>query len=123
MPSPYQKPYPKATNWRTLGLLTIIYAMSTITLRPDLDEKFNYGLAGLGAVSFVFVEGASLIRGAQRSYERPRDEEGYRADYEFVTHTMKALAGVLFFGAAFGDVQVARMVPVIYGVGALLDRS
>jgi hypothetical protein len=103
--------------------MAIIYAIHTIILELGADDNFNYGLAGLGSISYVFVEGASLIRKAQDSYVLPRDEEGYRADYDFVTYPLKALAGVLYFGAAFGDVHVARMVPVLFGISTLMNRS
>jgi hypothetical protein len=122
MPS-LQKPFPESTDWRTFGLMAIIYAIPAIILRLDVGDQFNYAMAGLGAVSYVFVEGASQVRRAQRSYELPRNEKGYRADWDFVTCPMKALAGFLYFGAAFGDVQVARMVPVHFGLSALLSRS
>jgi undecaprenyl pyrophosphate phosphatase UppP len=117
---PVQEPSPKASDWRTYGLMAIIYAIPTIILGLDAHDKFNFGLAGLGAVSYVFVEGASLIRMAQRSYELPRDVKGYRADYEFVVHAMKALAGFLWFGAAFGDVRVALMVPFMFGASFIM---
>jgi hypothetical protein len=117
---PLQKSSFRASDWRTFGLMAIIYAILTIILRLDAHDKFNYGLAGLGAVSYVFVEGASLIRMAQRSYELPRDDKGYRADYEFVVHAMKALAGLLYFGAAFGDVRVALMAPFMFGASFIM---
>jgi hypothetical protein len=117
---PLQESSPRATDWKTFGLMAVIYAIPTTILRLNTDDNFNYGLAGLGVVSYIFVEGASLTRKVRSSYQLPRDEEGYRADYEFVAYATKALAGVLFSGAAFGDVQVARMVPFILGASFII---
>jgi hypothetical protein len=100
--------------------MALIYAVPTSTLSLNPNEKFNYGLAGLGAVSYVFVEGADLIREAQRSYTRPRDEEGYRVDLDFVTYTTKALSGILLFGIAFGSIEVARKIPMLLGFSAII---
>jgi hypothetical protein len=100
--------------------MALIYAVPTSTLSLNPNEKFNYGLAGLGAVSYVFVEGANLIREAQRSYNRPRDEEGYRVDLDFVAYTTKALSGISLFGIAFGSVEVARKLPILLGFSAII---
>jgi hypothetical protein len=120
MPPPSQKPFLKSINWRTFATMALVYAIPTSTLSLNPNEKFNYGLAGLGAVSYVFVEGADLIREAQRSYTLPRDEDGYRVNLEFVPYTTKALSGILLFGIAFGSVEVARKVPILLGFSFII---
>jgi hypothetical protein len=120
MPSASGKAFPKSISWRTFALMAVIYAIPTSTLTLNPDDKFNYGLASLGAVSYVFVEGADLIREAQRSYTLPRDEEGYRVNLEFVPYTTKALSGILLFGIAFGSVEVARKLPILLGLSSII---
>jgi len=110
--------YPEGINWRTLASMAIIYVIPA-TLSAESKAEFNYGLAGLGAISYILVEGAYLIREAQRSYALPRDDDGYRADYDFVGHGMKAVSGILLFGLAFGKVEAARRV---VDVGMTLGR-
>jgi hypothetical protein len=101
------KPFPPGLNGRTLTLMAIIYAVPASTMTAKLDDEFNYGMAGLGAISYLVVEGVSLIREAHRSYVQPRDDEDYRVDYEFVPYAMKALSGIVLFGLAFGKVDIA----------------
>jgi hypothetical protein len=87
--------------------MAIIYAVPASTMTAKLDDEFNYGMAGLGAISYLVVEGVSLIREAHRSYVQPRDDEDYRVDHEFVPYAMKALSGIVLFGLAFGKVDIA----------------
>ena len=102
-PDPLLKPF----NWRTLTLMAMIYAIPA-SLIANSDDNINYSVAVLGAISYLVVEGAFLLREAHKSYALPRDAEGYRANYHFAAYTMKALSGMVLYGAIFGTVEVAR---------------
>lgn len=112
------KPFPPGLNWKTLTLMAIIYAVPASTMNAKLDDEFNYGMASFGVISYLFVEGASLIREAHRSYTLSRDEKGQKVDYEFVPYAMKALSGIAMFGLAFGKVDIAlKAVKIVEVLG------
>ena len=46
--------------------MAIIYAVPALALSAKSNDEFNYGMAGVGAISYAFVEGAFLIREARK---------------------------------------------------------
>ncbi|KAK5999453.1 hypothetical protein QM012_005454 [Aureobasidium pullulans] len=101
---PPPKPLPSGMNIRTLAMMAVVYVVIAATLTTKPDQDFSYSTASVGVISYLIVEGASLLSEAVRVYSLAHDGNGPPAYMGYLT---KTLAGMIIFGGAFGRVDVA----------------
>ncbi|KAG9606071.1 hypothetical protein KCU77_g452, partial [Aureobasidium melanogenum] len=106
---PPPKPLPAGMNVRTLGMMAMVYVVVAATLSAKPDQDFSYNTAIVGALSYIIIEGASLISEAVRLYSIPiaDGQDGARPHPAYMGYLTKTLAGMIIFGGAFGRVDVA----------------
>lgn len=85
-------------------MMAVVYVVVAATLTAKPSESFNYGTASVGVISYLIVEGASLLSEAVRVFSIAHDGNGPPAYLGYLT---KTLAGMVIFGGAFGRVDVA----------------
>ncbi|KAG9694174.1 hypothetical protein KCU95_g5894, partial [Aureobasidium melanogenum] len=103
------KPLPAGMNVRTLAMMAMVYVVIAATLTTKPDQDFSYSTAAVGVLSYLIVEGASLISEAVRLYSIPvaDGQDGSRPHPAYMGYLTKTLAGMIIFGGAFGRVDVA----------------
>ncbi|KAG9570493.1 hypothetical protein KCU77_g481, partial [Aureobasidium melanogenum] len=106
---PPPKPLPSGMNVRTLAMMAMVYVVVAATLGVKPDQDFSYNTAIVGVLSYIIVEGASLISEAVRLYSTPITDAqgGARPHPAYMGYLTKTLAGIIIFGGAFGRVDVA----------------
>lgn len=107
---------------RTHILIGVVYLFTAGATTVNRNVDFDYRKASLGALTYVFAEGAYHVRETVSIYQlRP---EGRRWSHpDMIYHSIKAISGFCFFGAIFGFTELMSAVQVVGGMFALAGRS
>ena len=107
---------------RTYIIIGVVYLLIAGASTVNRDVDFDYCMSVLGALAYVFVEGAYHMREIARVFQlRP---EGRRWSHpDFVYHFIKAMAGSYFFSAIFGLTELMSAVQILGRLLALAGRS
>jgi hypothetical protein len=101
-----------AVNLKTLAILGGLYCFTASAITINENVEADYRTFILGALAYIFVEGAHHIREATRIYQSRPD--GLRLSHpDFIYHFMKAYAGPLFFGGIFGATELMSLTKSI----------
>ncbi|KAG9570945.1 hypothetical protein KCU71_g340, partial [Aureobasidium melanogenum] len=101
---PPPRPLPSGMNVRTLAMMAMVYVVVAATLTAKPDQDFSYNTAIVGVLSYLIVEGASLLIEGVRVFSLAHGGNGPPA---YMGYLSKTLAGMVIFGGAFGRVDVA----------------